>query len=75
MFVGVGGEEDAEAARLVEKALGGKVLVVDVGRSGVRGWLLWEYGTDSTPLLVAADGAYYGLDAIRCLVRRLSRSR
>jgi len=70
LFVG-GGDEDVEAIRLVERVLGGEVLIVDVGGSGLRGWMLWEYGTDRTPLLAAPHGVYYGLGAIRRLLASL----
>ena len=70
LFVG-GGEEDAEAVRLVERALRGDVLVIDIRGSGLRGWMLWEYGTDRTPLLATPHGVYYGLRAIRCLLTSL----
>lgn len=70
LFVG-GSKEDAEAVRLVGGALGSDVLVIDVRGSGLRGWMLWEYGTDRTPLLATPHGVYYGLRAIRCLLTSL----
>ncbi len=70
LFVG-GGKDDDEAVRIVKKALGSELVVIDVRKDGVRGWMLWEYGTDETPLLTSPYGVFYGLKAIRSFVNRV----
>ena len=64
LFVG-DGEEDGEALELLKEVLGEELVVVNV-RS--RGWMLWEYGSDETPLLATPTGVYYGVEAIRSFV-------
>ena len=72
LFVG-GGEEDETALRMLRERLGDELMVIDVRRNGVRGWMLWEYGTDRTPLLASPSGVYYGLKAIKSFVETLRK--
>ncbi len=65
-----GGKEDEEALKLLKEVLGDELVVIDVRKNGVRGWMLWEYGSDETPLLATPTGVYYGVEAIKSLVRR-----
>ena len=60
-----GSREDEEAVRILSPVLGEELTIVRVG----TGWLLWEYGSDETPLLATPTGVYYGLEAIKGLVR------
>jgi len=64
-----GGKEDEEALKLLREVLGDELVVIDVRKNGVRGWMLWEYGSDETPLLTTPTGVYYGVKAIRSLVK------
>lgn len=67
LFVG-GNEDDQEAVRLLKGLLREELLIIDVRKDGVRGWMLWEYGTDRTPLLASPYGVYYGLRAIKSFI-------
>jgi len=64
-----GGREDGEALRLLREVLGDELVVIDVREGRAGGWMLWEYGSDETPLLATPTGVYYGLEAIKGLVR------
>lgn len=49
-------DDSEESKEILEKLRNGngssKIQVVDVGKNGLRGWLLLEYGTMKTPLMV-----------------------
>ena len=63
-----GGGEDGEALELLERVLGDELVVIDVRESSAGGWMLWEYGSDETPLLATPTGVYYGVEAIKSFV-------
>ncbi len=49
-------DESEESKEILKRLKSGanlsKIQVVDVGKNGLRGWLLLEYGTMKTPLMV-----------------------
>lgn len=49
-------DESEESKEILKRLKNGanlsKIQVVDVGKNGLRGWLLLEYGTMKTPLMV-----------------------
>mgnify|MGYP000536502578 CR=1 FL=1 len=66
-----GDKEDEEALELLRDVLGDELVVVNIQS---RGWLLWEYGSDETPILVTPTEVYYGLEAIRAFIRGFTPS-
>ena len=57
-------EEESRKAEEELKRLGVKYRKIDV-RNGLRGWLLFEYGTVKVPILVLEGAVLVGLDEIR----------
>lgn len=63
------GEESKMAAELL-KSKGVKFKVIDVKKDGIRGWMLFEFGTTKTPILASASIIVIGLSDIREFVKR-----
>ncbi|MEM1641499.1 MAG: glutathione S-transferase N-terminal domain-containing protein, partial [Thermofilaceae archaeon] len=59
-----GGEESREAEELLQRK-GLKYRKIDVSSNGLRGWLLFEYGTAKVPLLVMGGTVLVGLEEIK----------
>lgn len=59
-----GGEESREAEGILQR-MGLKYKRIDVSSNGLRGWLLFEYGTAKVPLLVAGGTVLVGLEEIK----------
>ncbi|RLF02110.1 MAG: hypothetical protein DRK00_10485 [Thermoprotei archaeon] len=59
-----GGEESREAEEML-KQRGLKYRRIDVRDNGLRGWLLFEYGTSKVPMLVLNNKVLVGLEEIR----------
>jgi len=69
----VDGSEESKAAEAELEKRGLKFRKVDVSGNGLRGWLLFEYGTSKVPLLVIGGSVLVGLNEIRRgLAARLS---
>jgi len=63
LFVDESEESKAAEAELEKRGL--KFKRVDVSRNGLRGWLLFEYGTVKVPVLVMGGLVLVGLEEIR----------
>ena len=61
----VDGSEESKAAEAELEKRGLRFKRVDVSGNGLRGWLLFEYGTSKVPLLVMGGAVLVGLDEIR----------
>lgn len=61
----VDGSEESRAAEEELRKLGLRFRRVDVSKNGLRGWLLFEYGTAKVPLLVVGNKVLVGLEEIR----------
>ena len=61
----VDGSEESKAAEAELEKRGLKFRKVDVSGNGLRGWLLFEYGTSKVPLLVIGGSVLVGLNEIR----------
>lgn len=59
-----GGEESKVAENLLQRR-GLRYRRIDVSSNGLRGWLLFEYGTAKVPLLVVGGTVLVGLEEIR----------
>lgn len=57
------GDESRQAEQALKKA-GIDFKVVNVSRNGLKGWLLFEYGTSKVPLLVCDGKVLVGLEEI-----------
>jgi len=57
------GEESQRAQEALANA-GIKLRIIDVSKNGLRGWLLFEYGTSKVPLLVYDGKILAGLEEI-----------
>ncbi len=60
----VDGDRDSEEAEELLNKLGVKYRKIDV-RNGLRGWLLFDYGTAEVPLLVVGEKVLVGLEEIK----------
>ena len=61
----VDGGEESKAAEAELEMRGLRFKRVDVSGNGLRGWLLFEYGTSKVPLLVVGGAVFVGLDEIK----------
>lgn len=59
-----GGEESREAEALLQNR-GLRYKRIDVSSNGLRGWLLFEYGTARVPLLVTGGTVLIGIEEIK----------
>jgi len=61
----VDGGEESRAAEELLRERGVRYKRIDVSANGLRGWLLFEYGTAKVPLMVAGGSIFVGLEEIR----------
>ena len=61
----VDGGEESRKAEEVLKQHGLRYRKIDVRSNGLRGWLLFEYGTSKVPMLVLNNRVLVGLEEIR----------
>ncbi len=50
-----------------------RVKVVDVSKNGLRGWLLFEFGTTETPLLATNNTVIVGYNNIKKFLKSIKR--
>ena len=67
----VDGGEESELAEKLLKEKGFKYKRVDVSVNGLKGWLLFEYGTSAVPLLVAGGAVFVGLEEIKKFIENI----
>lgn len=60
----VDGSEESKMAVEELRRKGVKFREIDVRDNGLRGWLLFEYGTTRVPLLVSGSRVLVGLEEI-----------
>lgn len=58
------GEESREAEEVLKRR-GLEYRRIDVRGNGLRGWLLFEYGTSRVPMLVLGSRILVGIEEIR----------
>ncbi|MCX8180456.1 MAG: hypothetical protein N3E41_03630 [Thermofilaceae archaeon] len=67
LFVDDGEESKAAEAELAKRGI--RYRRVDISVNGLRGWLLFEYGTAKAPILVDGNSVFIGLEEIKKVLR------